>query len=47
MIMADQEKEMTFWDHLEDLRKSIFRIVAVLLCATAGLFFFKDFFASK
>ena len=43
MIMADQEKEMTFWDHLEDLRRSIFRIVAVLLCATAGLFFFKDF----
>lgn len=41
--MADQEKEMTFWDHLEDLRRSIFRIVAVLLCATAGLFFFKDF----
>lgn len=40
--MADQEKEMTFWDHLEDLRRSIFRIGAVLLCATAGLFFFKD-----
>ena len=34
---------MTFWDHLEVLRKSIFRIAGVLIAATIGLFFFKKF----
>lgn len=34
---------MTFWDHLDVLRKSLFRIAAVLVVATIGLFFFKDF----
>ncbi len=34
---------MTFWDHLEDLRKSIFRILGALLLLAAALFFFKDF----
>lgn len=34
---------MTFWDHLEDLRKSLFRMAAVLIGITAILFFFKDF----
>lgn len=34
---------MTFWDHLEDLRKSIFRMAAALIGVTVILFFFKDF----
>lgn len=35
--------EMTFWDHLDVLKKSVFRIVLVLLVAAIGLFVFKDF----
>lgn len=35
--------EMTFWDHLDELKKSIFRIVLVVLVAAVGLFAFKDF----
>ena len=38
-----QSTEMTFWDHLEDLRKSIFRMIAVFAAVVLGLFFFKDF----
>lgn len=38
-----QSGEMTFWDHLEDLRKCIFRILAVFATVTVGLFFFKAF----
>ena len=38
-----QTKEMTFWDHLEDLRMSIFRMIAVFAAVVLGLFFFKDF----
>ena len=34
---------MTFWDHFDVLRKSIFRIVVVVLAAAIGLFVFKDF----
>lgn len=30
--------EMTFWDHLDDLRKVLFRVIAFLL-VTSGLFF--------
>lgn len=33
---------MTFWDHLEDLRKSIFRIAVALTGVTVVLFFFKN-----
>lgn len=33
---------MTFWDHLEDLRKSIFRIAVALIGVTVVLFFIKD-----
>lgn len=39
----EQAGEMTFWDHLEDLRKSIFRMLAVYVAAVVVLFFFKDF----
>jgi sec-independent protein translocase protein TatC len=35
--------EMTFWDHLEDLRKCIFRILGVFASAVVVLFFFKKF----
>jgi sec-independent protein translocase protein TatC len=35
--------EMTFWDHLEDLRRCIFRMLAVYAVAVIALFFFKDF----
>lgn len=35
--------EMTFWDHFDVLRKSIFHIVVVLLATAIGLFCFKDF----
>lgn len=34
---------MTFWDHLDVLRRSIVRCVVVLLAAAIGLFAFKDF----
>ena len=34
---------MTFWDHLDALRATLFRVAAVLLVAAVGLFAFKDF----
>ncbi len=34
---------MTFWDHLEDLRKSMFRMLGVMAVAVFVLFFFKEF----
>ena len=34
---------MTFWDHLDVLRKSIIRIAVALIGVTVVLFFFKDF----
>ena len=34
---------MTFWDHLDVLRRSIVRCVVVLVAAAIGLFAFKDF----
>ena len=38
-----QTDEMTFWDHLEDLRGCIFRMLAVYAAAVIVLFFFKGF----
>lgn len=38
-----QAKEMTFWDHLEDLRKSIMHMGVALVGVAIVLFFFKDF----
>lgn len=35
--------EMTFWDHLEDLRKCIFRVLGAFASAVVVLFFFKNF----
>ena len=34
---------MTFWDHLDALRASLFRIAIVVLSAALGLFAFKEF----
>lgn len=34
---------MTFWDHLEDLRKSLFRMASAYIAVAVALFFFKDF----
>lgn len=41
--MATKAEDMTFWDHLEDLRKSVFRMAAALVGVAVVLFFFKDF----
>lgn len=38
-----QTGEMTFWDHLEELRGSLFRMIAVFGIAVVILFFFKGF----
>lgn len=38
-----QSGEMTFWDHLEDLRGSLFRMLGVFAGVTVVLFFFKGF----
>ena len=40
--MADSG-EMTFWDHLEELRGNLFRMIAVYGVAVIVLFFFKGF----
>ncbi len=40
---GNDEKEMTFWDHLEDLRGGLIRSISVLLVVSIVLFFFKDF----
>lgn len=36
------EKEMTFWDHLDELRKVFFRITVVVLLLASVAFLFKD-----
>ena len=38
-----QTGEMTFWDHLEELRGSLFRMIGVYAAAVVVLFFFKGF----
>jgi sec-independent protein translocase protein TatC len=38
---------MTFWDHLDVLRKGIIRIAVALIGVTVVLFFFKDFLFGK
>jgi sec-independent protein translocase protein TatC len=39
----NQEKEMTFWEHLEELRWHLFRAVIVLLALAIGAFIMRDF----
>lgn len=36
------EKEMTFWDHLDELRKVFFRIAFVVIILASTAFLFKD-----
>ena len=43
----DESKDMSFWDHLEDLRHGLFRVVIALLAAFVVLFFFKEFLFDK
>lgn len=43
----DESKDMSFWDHLEALRYTLFRVVIALLVAFVVLFFFKDFLFDK
>ena len=38
-----QTGEMTFWDHLEDLRTSLFKMLSAYAAAVVALFFFKGF----
>ncbi|MBQ8811297.1 MAG: twin-arginine translocase subunit TatC [Bacteroidales bacterium] len=38
-----KNNEMTFWDHLDDLRKSLIHIAVALVAAAVVLFCFKDF----
>lgn len=42
-----QTDEMTFWDHVEELRGSLFRMIAVYVSAVVVLFFFKEFLFDK
>jgi len=37
-ISQDESTEMTFWDHLDVLRKSLFRILGVLVVVLIGVF---------
>ena len=37
-ISQDESAEMTFWDHLEVLRGSLFRVVGVLAVVLVGVF---------
>lgn len=41
--MAQEEKEMTFWDHLEELRGVLIRVAVALVSLFVILFFFKEF----
>lgn len=41
--MRVEGQMMDFWDHLEDLRKSLIHMVVALICIAAVLFVFKDF----
>lgn len=36
--MAEERNEASFWDHLEELRRTLFRVCAVLLFAVIGCF---------
>ncbi len=45
--MAQQGTDMTFWDHLDDLRKVLFKMLAVFFGAAIVLFYFKTFLFDK
>lgn len=41
--METQTREMTFWDHIDVLRKSLFRMAVAVIGLAVALFFCKDF----
>lgn len=41
--METQTREMTFWDHIDVLRKSLFRMAIAVIGLAVALFFCKDF----
>lgn len=41
--MADEEKQMTFWEHLDELRKVLFRSAVAVVVVMAVVFSFKNF----
>ncbi|MCQ2163357.1 MAG: twin-arginine translocase subunit TatC [Bacteroidales bacterium] len=41
--MSTQESEMSFWDHLEVLRGTLFRSLLVIVLISIGVFCFKSF----
>ena len=43
MPESNKNREMSFWEHLEELRGCVLRCLAVLFVLFAALFFFKDF----
>lgn len=45
--MAVSGEPQTFWDHLEELRKSIFHVLAVFVSLAVVMFFFKNFLFDK
>lgn len=45
--MAVSTEPQTFWDHLEELRKSIFHVLAVFVSLAVVIFFFKNFLFDK
>lgn len=45
--MAVGAEPQTFWDHLEELRKSIFHVLAVFVSLAVVMFFFKNFLFDK
>lgn len=42
-MAGSNEKEMTFWEHLDELRKIFFRIITAVLLFAGIAFIFKDF----
>jgi len=40
--MAEQEKEMTFWEHLDELRGTLWRVLIALLVTSIAAFVFKE-----
>lgn len=45
--MENHNSEMTFWDHLDDLRSTLLRIAVVFFSVSVVLFFFKTFLFEK
>lgn len=41
-ISTSRSEEMTFWDHLDELRGSIIRMLAAVVVVSFGVFFFKE-----